>query len=280
MRTLVVLLVSLVVAVCSTEPPGQDAGGTDNAQGPETPTAGTGDLEERLEDPEVVRIYRGVLDSIAPDDGWERTRYVEFDWIVDREEGEPLRRSHRWDRERGLHRVRAPVEGGTMTAIIDVERPTRDERIWLDGELLQEEARTDSLADRAHGMFINDSYWLLMPFKWTDPGVRARYVGEMEEWGRTYEVVELTFEDVGRTPQNKYRAFVDPASGMFELWQYFPDREESEPSFTNRWTDWRDYGPILLSSRREDRDGYSRIYFENLGADTIVPEGKIVGPGG
>lgn len=281
MRTLVIVLVSLIGAACGAESPdGGQMSGASNDATEDSRAQRPQSLEQRLESPRVAEIWSGVMDSIAPDDGWERTRYVRFDWMVNRDEGEPLRRSHWWDRTSGRYRVEAPVDAGAMVALFNVEHPTEGERIWLDGEAVPDGARSDSLAERAHSMFINDSYWFLFPFKWADPGVTTRYVGKAEVWGERWDVVELTFENVGLTPQNRYRAYVDPETGMFELWQFFRNAEDTEPGFTNRWTDWQRHGPILLSSRRESREGVSRIYFENLDAATEVPEGVFAPPGG
>ena len=243
------------------------------AQGPQS-------LEMRLEDPQVAQIYRSIMDSIAPDDGWARTRYLQFDWMIDRGDSPPLRRSHRWNVHEGDYRVEAPVGENQMVALFDVDAPTEGERIWLDGERVTDEAVSDSLANRANAMFINDSYWLLFPFKWTDPGVLTTYIPSREVWGREFEAVELTFEDdVGLTPQNRYIALIDPETRMMEAWQHFTEASDTVPRFTNRWTDWQDYGPILLSSRRENEDGQSTIYFENLAASTEVPDGAFAPPG-
>lgn len=268
MRTPLILLVSLATFV------GCD-GTTEDAEGPDPATLAS------FDDPEVARIWSGMMDSIAPDDGWEQTRWLRFDFVVDRGEDPPTRRSHRWAVWEGDYRIEAPVGGDqTMVALFNVDHPTEGERIWVDGTEVADPARSDSLAERAHAMFVNDSYWLLMPFKWADPGVNARYLGQMETWDETYDVVELTFEGVGLTPQNKYRAFVDTASGMMELWQHFRDAGDQEPGFTLAWTDWERHGPILLSPRRLDREGAGSIRFENLEAGTSVPEDAFAPPEG
>jgi hypothetical protein len=235
----------------------------------------------RIQDAEAARIWNSLMDRIAPDDGYARTRYLQFDWIVSRGEGQTLRRSHRWAMWEGDYRVEAPVDGGTMVALFNVSAPDQG-RVWVDGEQVTG-ARADSLLDRANGMFINDSYWLLMPFKWGDPGVTATYVGQETApgWGdATYQVVELTFEGVGLTPQNKYRAYVDPGTGMMELWAHYREADQDEPNFVLAWTDWRDHGPIMLSSRREDPEGNAPIWFENLRAETEVPQGMFEPPEG
>lgn len=282
MRTLVVLLVSLLAAACTSGESGATRGASSASDDQAATTGSAGgqaSLEETLDDPEVVPVYRSMMERIAPDDGWSRTRYLAFDWVVRRDDG-PLVRSHRWDRREGDYRVRAPVgEGEEMVALFNVNHPTEGEEVWLDGEPVEDAARSDSLASRAHAMFINDSYWLVMPFKWADPGVTTTYVGRMEEWGKEYDVVELTFEDVGLTPENKYRGFVDPETGLLEIWQHFRQADDPEPGFTMAWTDWQDHGPIWLSSRRESREGEARIYFENLDARTEVPAGAFGGPG-
>lgn len=268
MRTPLILLVSLTAGIACGAPP-------DGDEGPDRAAL------DRFEDPDVARLWSTMMDSIAPGNGWRETRWLRFDFVVDRDDGAPTRRSHRWAVWEGDYRLEAPVGGDQrMVALFDVNRPAEGERIWIDGEEVTDPARSDSLVQRAHAMFINDSYWLLMPFKWADEGVRARYLGRMEQWGETYDVVELTFENVGLTPQNKYRAFVDTASGMMELWQHFRDARDEEPGFTLGWTDWERHGPILLSPNRPDREGNSSIRFENLEAGTSVPEGAFAPPGG
>jgi hypothetical protein len=45
-------------------------------------------------DGDVARIHQRMIRAMAPDQGWERTRYLEFDWGVNRGDG-ALVRSHR-----------------------------------------------------------------------------------------------------------------------------------------------------------------------------------------
>lgn len=272
MRTRHLRLVSaLLLAACG--PSGDAPEAAREAEGPSE----TERRAEAMSDPGAQRIWTRMMEAMAPDDGWARTRYLAFDFVVDRGEDGRLVRSHRWDVWNGDYRLEAPVgEAGTLVALFDVDEPTAG-RAWLDGATV-EGARADSLLRRAHAMFINDSYWLLMPYKWADEGVNARYLGEMEEWGETYDVVELTFDSVGLTPRNRYRAFVDRETGMMELWQHFRDADDPEPAFTTAWTDWRPYGPIRLASGRPDQEGVNRLTFENLEASESVPDNAFAPP--
>ncbi len=233
-----------------------------------------------FEDPDLQRIYSRMMEEMAPDRGWERVRYIAFDRVVDR--GGPVldRRAHRWDVWGGMYRMVGASGEQEIVAVIDTNNPTESERIWLDGELVTDPAVSDSLADRAHGSFINDTYWLLMPYKWADPGVNTVYLGEMAMDDRPYEVVELTFEGVGRTPQNRYRGWVDPETGLMAYWQHWRNASDPEPAFTLAWTEWNQFGPLLLSAGRPDSTGYSRVNFDNMEASLEMPEGMFEGPGG
>lgn len=256
MRTRAAIVVSLLLPIgCS---PGE----------PDTGPEASSDSPASFADADVQRIHQRMVDVIAPDDGWERARYIEFDWAVNRGDGEPLVRSHRWDRWEGLARVEAPVNDGVRVAIFDTDDPTAG-RVWLDGQEVTGDEAEDHL-ESAYQAHINDAYWFLMPFKWDDPGVTATYLGEQQDSdGRTWEVVELAFEGgTGLTPQNRYHAFVNPETGRMERWHYFADAD-ADPSPSD-WTDWQRVGPIELAENRRV-DGEPRIFFPHMRVETEVP---------
>jgi hypothetical protein len=261
------LAATLLVAACGEATPPPDA-----AEAP-------GIADHVFDDPEVTRIHTRMVEAMAPENGWERARYLEFDWAVNRPDGaDPLIRSHRWDRWDGRARVEAPTQdGGQYVAIFDTSDPASG-AVWVDGVQLEGEEATSRLegAYRAH---INDGYWLLMPYKWTDPGVTARYLGEEidEETGARWEVVELSFDEVGLTPQNMYRAWVNPESGLMERWEHFSSAD-ADPSPAG-WTDWTRSGPIRLALNRVS-GGQVRIFFSHVLAAETVPEGAFAPPSG
>lgn len=299
MRTLLAVLVSLGIAACD---PGSGSPGDE--VGSSTPIAS--ESAHEFDDPEVTRVHRMMMDTLAPGSAWEDARYIRFDWVVDRGSGEPSRRFHRWDRWEGEYRLEWPVEGGTAVALFDVDDPGAG-RVWVDGAPV-EGARADSLLQGAHGAFINDTYWLLMPYKWTDPGVRAEYEGRRSdgidaegsdadadsggdggpagEGGESdtaaadgsaeWEVVRLTFDSVGLTPQNQYLAFVNPETGIMERWHHF--RSEGADPLVADWAGWERVGPILLASRRPIAGSPAEIRFENLEVSREVPEGAFQPP--
>lgn len=264
MRTLLLLLVSgppTLLAACDGDEP--EAG--------DTAAAADGSLleEHEFEDEDVTRLHRRMVREMAPDGGWGRARYIEFDWVVGTGE-DASRRSHRYDRWEGRARVEMSSDDGELTAVFPVDAPAQGEA-RVDGEPLEGDEAEEAL-QRAHRTHVNDSYWLLMPYKWADPGVDAEYLGRQEEESREWEVVELTFDDVGLTPENAYRAFIDPDSGLMERWHHYRDAD-ADPS-PAEWTGWERFGPLLLATRRE-RDGELFIAFEDIRVEEDVPEGAF-----
>ncbi len=222
-----------------------------------------------FDDPEVARIYAAMSQRQGTTDEWNRVRFLAFDWIVRRDEGDVVR-SHEWDKHEGRARVQWSSEGSETVVILDRMNPVRG-MAWVDGVEI-EGADAEAALDRAYRIHINDAYWLVMPFKWSDPGVNARYLGtEDAEDGRTFEVVELTFESVGVTPENKYHAYVNPETGLMERWAHHSTRD-AEPSFAD-WGGYERVGPLLLALDK------GRIQFENVRAiEGTVPAGAFAEP--
>lgn len=266
MRTLLPALVSLLMVGCTIDSNADTA----PAEAPETEVAAY-----QFEDPEVGRIHAEMMSAMAPDDAWERTRYLRFDWIFDRGDGNPFVRSHSWDRYTGDYKLQMTNrDGGEVVAVFNTGS-FLEGQVWLDG-VLQEGEAAEELLDRAHGAHINDSYWLIMPYKWTDPGVNTRFLGlETDDNGREWEVVELSFQRVGRTPFNVYRAFVNPETDLMERWWHY-SQADADPSPAD-WTEWTDMGDIMLPLNRPRPDG-SRIHFGNVEVASTVPDGAFMAP--
>ena len=99
-----------------------------------------------------------------------------------------------------------------------------------------------------------DSYWVFMPFKLKDSGVTLKYSGKSETAdGKPADVLELTFKDVGRTPENKYHVYVDEDSRLVTQWDYYENASDPEPRFQMPWQNWQKQGGIMLSADRGER---------------------------
>jgi hypothetical protein len=112
------------------------------------------------------------------------------------------------------------------------------------------------MLQKAKSIWINDSYWLVMPFKLKDTGVTLKYLGEDTLMtGDRCNLLQLTFEKVGDTPQNKYHVYVDLSDNLVKQWAYFSNSTQDSANFVRPWDNYKQYGKILLSADRSDSSG-------------------------
>jgi hypothetical protein len=220
-------------------------------------------------DTAVARVHNRMLTAMGGAAGWNQARYLEFDFVVTRSGREVTRRSHRWDRFKGDYRLQYVSGADTVLAVFNTNDPksgaVRLNRAEIEG------AREDSILNAAYARHINDSYWLLMPYKWADQGVTLTSQGrQTDAQGRQWDVVKLTFANVGLTPQNEYLAFINPETGLMERWHHFP-RAGAEPAIYD-WKNWQRFGPIMLATEKPSPDGSTVIRFEKLRVETSVPQ--------
>lgn len=266
LRTLSPLVVIALIGVTGCAPTEEASPGADGA----VPASA------HFDDPEVQRIHDRMMAATDPEGGWGASRFLRFDWIVQRAGGEPVRRSHAWDRWEGRARVEADTDDGRMVAVFDTDAP-EEGSVWMDGQPVDGESAAP-LLNRAHGMHINDSYWLIMPFKWADPGVTTRALDpEADDEGVTWEVVELSFSGVGLTPDNVYRAYIHPETGRMERWAHY--RTADADPFVADWTDFQDVGQgVVMALDKPWVDG-GRLWFEHVELLPDVPPDAVDPPG-
>lgn len=226
-----------------------------------------------------------LVESLGGEEAWKETRFLRFRWIVERDGETVASRDHAWDRYSGRYRLSfEDRERGSVFALFDVHTLASDTLaavgdVWVGGRRLEGAAR-DSALERAYAIFINDSYWLLMPLKWRDPGVHLAYEGWTElPDGERYPTVHLTFDEGLGVTNDEYWGFVDPETGRMVAWRFHLEgREEKGPVIW--WRDWRDVGPVTLAADRVWETGGTRIRLEELAASRTVPEGVFEPPSG
>jgi len=207
----------------------------------ETPSAQVDRVEVNPNsDARAIEIARTVVERMGGRDAYEATRYVSWNFFG--------RRRHYWDRASGDLRLEFPTEEDRYVVLMNVNS-NRGEA-WKNGDPVEDAAEVDRLMKRSHEIWINDAYWMFMPYKLLDPGVTLKYGGRREtDEGRPAEVLELTFaEGVGYTPQNRYEVLVATESGLVEQWDFFADAADEEPRFRLPWARWQWFGGIMLAT--------------------------------
>jgi hypothetical protein len=160
-------------------------------------------------------------------------------------------RTHWWNRVTGDYRVQGKGRDGQEYVVL-FNVGSRRGRAALGGR----ELAGDELAqwlERGYGLFINDTYWLLMPFKLEDPGVRLRLTGTADFEGIPCARLEVTFDKVGLTPGDTYWVYVDRTTGRMPGWGFLLEGERDKPDAAETrwaWTDWSEHGGLMLAGRK------------------------------
>ncbi len=228
-RLILVSLLSALAAMPAAEPnpaaPGFDAAGSD---------------------PEAVAIADRVMTALGGRAAWDETRFLTWNFFG--------RRRHVWDKATGALRLEGAGREDGVPYLVLMNLESGQGRAWRGGQEVTEPAALAELLDLGEGAWINDSYWMFMPYKLEDSGVTLRHAGEgATAEGRPADILELTFAGVGRTPENKYLVYVGKETGLVEQWDYYEKASDPQPAMSTPWRNWQRYGRILLSDDRGER---------------------------
>jgi hypothetical protein len=228
------------------------------------------------EDARAVAVGKAAWQALGGDAGWAQARYLRFDFVVDKGGKRLVTRAHYWDRFSGRYRVDGEEGGKPWRVYLDVK--DRSGVAFREGKRVTDESERARLVKDGYEAFINDSYWLLAPYKMFDPGVHLGYAGvEQAPRGETCDVVKLSFGEVGLTPRDVYWQLVDQKSHRVVAWRYVLDGK-SDPPTTFTWTDWQKVGPIWLAATRESPGKPVAIRFANLAVSPLPDDAALTPP--
>ena len=228
-----------------------------NKQIPNTPAPG---FDLAGSDKRAVDLADSVMLASGGRYAWDQTRFIRWTFLGKRELV--------WDKWQ--NKVRINFIDRDLKILLNMNDMTGS--VKMNGVV---QTNSDTIAkylNRGKSIWINDSYWLLMPFKLKDSGVTLKYKGSKKSnLGVDCEVIGLTFSKVGDTPQNRYEIFINPSSHLVTQWSYFEKADNEKPNFTMPWQDYRSLGNILLSvSRGETRVMTPMGVYKNLPDSTFT----------
>ncbi len=196
-------------------------------------------FNEDASDSLAMAIADEVMEAMGGRQAWDQTRHFAWDFFG--------ARRLVWDKQ--LDRVRIETPSESKVVLLDMK--TMEGTLVQDGEEMTNPDSLKKYLDQAYGQWINDSYWLVMPFKLKDSGVTLTYAGEDSTMdGALADVLRLTFEDVGKTPQNRYDVYVDKDTRFVSQWDYYPEASDEAPRFSTLWKEYNKYGQVYLSGDR------------------------------
>lgn len=190
-------------------------------------------------DPEAIIIADKVMAAMGGRKAWDATRYITWTFFG--------RRNLLWDKYTGD--VRIEYLDRDEKLLVNIH--SLNGKAWRNGEEVTNEDSLASYLKKAKSVWINDSYWLVMPYKLKDSGVSLFYLGsDTTELGKEAYVLQMAFENVGDTPDNLYHVWVDTESGLVTQWAFFESSNNPHPDFITPWEGYQKYGEIMLSGGR------------------------------
>lgn len=193
-------------------------------------------------DKKAEAIVKEMLIAMGGVNNYNNTHFIQWDFV---------NRKLSWDKWTGNVRVENP----TANQVILVNINTLKGKVYENGVLLADETKANVLLEKAKNWWINDSYWLVMPWKLQDPGVTLAYVKtDKLPNGKMADILQLTFSAVGVTPENKYWLYVDKENHLIQQWAYYKNFNDAEPKFLKPWNNYQKVGNILLSFDRPNED--------------------------
>lgn len=204
-------------------------------------------------DAKAVEIADEVMKAMGGRKAWDNTHYLTWNFFGNRKLV--------WDKWSGNVRIDYLRDGAV--ALVNIN--TRQGKVLRNGVELTQPDSLIKYVNRGVSAWINDSYWFVMPFKLKDSGVTLKYVGEDKtEAGAAADVLQMTFQNVGDTPQNKYKIWVDKTSHLVTQWAHYQKAENEKPNFINPWDEWTQQGKIMLSGSRGQRKITEIQVFDSL----------------
>ncbi|MCY7410495.1 MAG: hypothetical protein LH473_09490 [Chitinophagales bacterium] len=196
------------------------------------------------QDARANNIADSVMIAMGGKQNWDNTHFIKWTFFG--------RRTLLWDKYTGNVRIEIPAK----QLIILTNINTKQGKVFRNKIELTQADSNAYFMDRGYKIWANDSYWLLMPFKLKDQGVTISYEGtEKDSSNNSCYVLQLTFNKVGVTPDNKYHIFVDRKTYLVTQWAFFEKFSDAIPEFIDSWNNYERYGNILLSGDRGKYDG-------------------------
>ena len=209
-------------------------------------------------DPQAIEIADQVAKALGGQERWDRLRYLR--WTFEVAVNDTLRpaRSHSWDKYTGWHRVEGTTAAGQRYCYIENLNDSTG-MAWVNGDPIEGDS-LKKLMRRAHGAWINDSYWFLMPYKLRDPGVTLKYDGEVRDsTGAVHDRIALSFENVGMTAGDRYWVYVDRKDHRVDRWEHLLQGAQP-PAVPWTWEGWEEHGGLWFPTahRTGNRTVYTR----------------------
>jgi hypothetical protein len=115
-------------------------------------------FDEIGSDPAAIQLADSIMHAMGGRENWDKTRFISWNFFG--------RRDLIWNKQTGQVRI----ESAPDSTIYLVNVNTGEGKVKIKETIITEPDSLKKLLDKAKAIWINDSYWLVMPFKLKDSG--------------------------------------------------------------------------------------------------------------
>ena len=218
-------------------------------------------VDQSESDSKALEIANQVIEVCGGQASWDSTRYLTW-----RNFG---KRRQVWDKWTGDIRVE------NMITLVLMNVNTRKGRAWKYGQEITDPNDLQRALDFGYEAWAYDSYDVFLPFMLRNKGVILKYIGQGEVDGYPADILEVTFDGVGPTPNALYHLHIDKKTRLLVQSDYYMDVGDEHPRFKLPWLDYKKYGKILLSADRGKKQHTHLGVFDEFPASILTSPERV-----
>lgn len=209
-------------------------------------------------DSAAIVLAKQVIDASGGFNSWQKIPVITWNFFG--------RRKLLWDKHNNL--VRIDFVGRPLKMWVDLNQDSVGQ-VWMKDHYLQGDSLQDFLS-KTKSIWINDSYWLNFQFKLLDEGVKLT-MGEPDTnmLGEASHTFWMSFENVGDTPNNRYKVYVSDSTLLVNQWDFYKDSLSTEPDLATTFENYTAFNGVLLSQKRSGFTLSDIQTFQSFNSDTL-----------
>ena len=230
--------------------------------------------ETPASDPRAVAIADQVMQALGGKPAWDKVTGLRWSFEVTVNDTPRTARHHAWNKQTGWYRVEGKNRAGVPFVFIRNLNNDKEGRAWMDGKPIVGDS-LQKLMKRTMSVWINDAYWLLMPYKLRDPGVTLKYAGDTTIAGNTFDRVGLSFANVGDTPGDRYWILVNRKNHRIEHWLMLLQGDKPPPNPVTL-EGWEQHGGLWFATVHHEP--HAVIMTRSIEIVPKFPDREFAGP--
>lgn len=195
------------------------------------------------------RLADKMVDSLGGQGALDSMRFLTFDYIIEHNGAQVMRRSHTWDRKTGRYRMEGLFpDGKPYVALFNTN--THQGKVFV-GEKLEPMANAGRAMDEIYQNYLKDTGWLMGLFRLRDPGVTLTDTGQAPIGGSNFEVLNAVASGpaAGTLPGEQNWIYLNPETGKPFAWSMLPAGQNQRVSYI--FTKFDPVGKLQLPVRLE-----------------------------